>query len=253
MEVEKVNTGVDPLTTMDKYNFDMVAEQPWEETLEFLASDMDPESIDICVLADRYREYISEMRNHDLKVSGRAVRVLAALLKMKAQTLRLEDEEPEHEEENPMDFEEDIVEEEIMEEGDEEPDLEIGPDLEMPVRQKPQRRITMDELKASLEDALEVKERRDEREEARMQMDQQFEIEEEDLQTKLNSLYGRIRDFVSSPSGNVDFSRIVENTDRQERIEKFKHVLNLENDRKVDLIQEEFLGDLQIKPKEQAG
>lgn len=236
---------------MEDYSTEMLAEQPWEETLEFLTSDMDPESIDICVLSDRYRTYIRELQRNNLQVSARAIRVLAALLNMKAQTLRLEDEEQEPEEENPMDFEEEeLIEEEEFVEEDEEPDLRVGPELEMPVKQKPKRRVQLDELKNSLRDAMEVKERREEREMQRQEMDQQFEVEEKDLQSKLNDLYGRIRNFVSSPSENVDFSRIIENEDSQEKIEKFKHVLNLENDEKVDLIQEEFLGDLMVKPKE---
>ena len=237
---------------MDDYKIEQMAQQPWEQTLEFLASDMDPERIDICVLADRYREYISELRQHDLKISGRAIRVLSALLNMKAQRLDLEDEkEEEFEEENPMDFEdEELIEDEAVE--DTGPDLDVGPELDVPVRKKPKRRMKLDELKDSLEEAMEVKERREQREQERMEIDQQFEVQEEDLQTKLNSLYGRIKNFVSSPSENVDFSRIVEADDSQEKIEKFKHVLNLENDEKVDLIQEEFLGNLRIKPREQA-
>ena len=234
---------------MEDYNVNTVAEQPWEETLEFLTSDMDPTSIDICVLTDRYRTYIRELQKNDLEVSARAIRVCAALLNMKAQALNLEDEE--EEEENPMDFEEEeLIEEEEMIE-DDEPDLAVGPELEMPVKNKPRRRVRLDELKASLKDAMEVKEERERREQERMEMDQQFEVEEEDLQTKLNSLYGRIKNFVSSPAENVDFSQIIDENDSQEKIEKFKHVLNLENDEKVDLIQEEFLGDLRIKPKEQ--
>jgi chromatin segregation and condensation protein Rec8/ScpA/Scc1 (kleisin family) len=235
---------------MEDYDAEMVAEQPWEETLEFLTSDMNPESIDITVLADRYREYIRELQKNNLQVSARAIRVLAALLNMKAQALRLEEEEDE-EEENPMDFEEEelIEEEEIVE--DDEPDLNVGPDLEMPVKQKPKRRVRLDELKDSLRDAMEVKEKREQREEQRMEMDEQFEVEEEDLQTKLNSLYSRITDFVSSPSENVDFTKLVSDADSQEKIEKFKHVLNLENDEKVDLIQEEFLGNLRVQPKEE--
>ena len=236
---------------MKDYDASMVAEQPWEETLDFLTSDMDPQSIDIAVLADRYREYIQELQSNDLQVSARAIRILAALLNMKAQAMALEEEEEqEPEEENPMDFEdEELIEEEDMVE-DDEPDLVVGPDLEMPVKQKPKRRVQLDELKDSLRDAMEVKEKREEREQQRQEMDQQFEVEEEDLQSKLNSLYGRIRNFVSSPSDNVDFSKLVNSDDSEEKIEKFKHVLNLENDEKVDLIQEEFLGNLQVQPKD---
>ncbi|MFB6217193.1 MAG: segregation/condensation protein A, partial [Candidatus Aenigmatarchaeota archaeon] len=190
-----------------------------------------------------------ELQQNNLQVSARAIRVLAALLNMKAQALRLEEEEQE-EEENPMDFEEEefIEEEEIVE--DDEPDLAVGPDLEMPVKQKPKRRVRLDELKESLRDAMEVKEKREQREEQRQEMDEQFEVEEEDLQSKLNSLYNRITDFVSSPSENVNFTKLVNDADSQEKIEKFKHVLNLENDEKVDLIQEEFLGNLQVQPKD---
>lgn len=236
---------------MEDYNTSMVAEQPWEETLDFLTSDMDPESIDIAVLADRYREYIQELQENDLQVSARAIRILAALLNMKAQAMAIEEESQEPEEENPMDFEEEeLIEEEEMIQ-DDEPDLVVGPELEMPVKQKPKRRVQLDELKESLRDAMEVKEKREKREKQRQKMDQQFEVEEQDLQSKLNSLYGRIKNFVSSPSEKVDFSKIIEEDNNQERIEKFKHVLNLENDEKVDLVQEEFLGNLHIKPKEQ--
>ncbi|NMI89074.1 hypothetical protein GLU26_01030 [Nanohaloarchaea archaeon] len=234
---------------MEQHRAEMVAEQPWEETLEFLVSDMDPEKIDVAILADRYREYIQELQTNDLQVSAKAVRILAALLNMKAKTVNLEEEE-ENEEENPMDFEEEeLIEEEEMIQ-DDEPELAVGPDLEMPVKQKPKRRMKMSELKKSLREAMEVKEKRQQRQEQRQEMDQQFEVEEEDLQSKLNSLHNRIRDFVSSPSENVDFSRLVSSKDSEEKIEKFKHVLNLENDQKVDIIQEDFLGNLQIKPKE---
>jgi Uncharacterized conserved protein len=234
---------------MEQHRAEMVAEQPWEETLEFLVSDMNPEKIDVAVLADRYREYIQELQTNDLQVSAKAVRILAALLNMKAKTVNIEEEE-EPEEENPMDFEEEeLIEEEEMIQEDE-PELAVGPDLEMPVKQKPKRRMKMSELKQSLREAMEVKEKRQQRQEQRQEMDQQFKVEEEDLQSKLNSLHKRIRDFVSSPSENVDFSKLVSSKDSEEKIEKFKHVLNLENDQKVDIIQEDFLGNLQIQPKE---
>lgn len=234
---------------MRQHKAEIIAEQPWEETLEFLVSDMDPEKIDVTILAERYREYIQELQTNDLQISAKAIRVLAALLNMKAQTVNLE-EEQEPEEENPMDFEEDEIIEDQNLMKDDEPNLAVGPDLEMPVKQKPKRRMKLGELKNSLRDAMEVKEKREEREKQRQEMDQQFEVEEEDLQSKLNSLHKRIRNFVSSPSENVDFSTLVSSKNREERIEKFKHVLNLENDQKVDIIQEDFLGDLRIQPKD---
>jgi chromatin segregation and condensation protein Rec8/ScpA/Scc1 (kleisin family) len=235
---------------MEDHDIEMMAEQPWEETLEVLTRDMDPQDIDISVLADRYREYINELQEYDLAVPARAIRLCAALLKMKAVRLYYE-EEQEEKDENPMDFEEEEIEE--VETQDREPDLEFGPELDMPVKPKPKRRVTMDELKESLEDALEIKEKREERQERRMEIDEQFDMDEEDLTQKLNSLFSRIKGMVSSKTREeVDFDHLVESDDNEERIEKFKHILSLENDEKVDVIQEEFLGSLKVRPDEDA-
>ncbi len=221
----------------------MIAEQPWEETLEFLTADMPPQEIDIAVLADRYRKYISELQDYDFSIPAKAIRICAALLNMKAMAVYdpEELEKDEDVEENPMDFEED--EEDPVE-------LEVGPELEMPVKNKPKRRMRFDELKDALNDALEVQEHREERQEQRIEMDQAFEMDEEDLTDKLDSLMNSIVSFVGSDDEKVEFDALLEQKDREEKIEKFKHVLHLENDEQVRLIQEEFLGDLHVRPEE---
>jgi chromatin segregation and condensation protein Rec8/ScpA/Scc1 (kleisin family) len=234
---------------MEEYRVEEIAEQPWEETIDFLTADMPPQEIDITVLADRYREYLSELQEYDLSVPARAIRICAALLKMKAQALDFEEEE--EQEENPMDFEEDhIMEEEMMQE-EETQRIEIkdGPDLSIPVKAKPRRRMQLDELKDALEDAVEVKQRREKRQERRAEMDQKFEMNEEDITQKLNNLLGSIKSRITSSGEKVDFDELLEQKDREEKIEKFKHMLHLENDEKVELIQEEFLGDLHVKPE----
>jgi chromatin segregation and condensation protein Rec8/ScpA/Scc1 (kleisin family) len=229
---------------MEEHQVEMIAEQPWEETLEFLTSDMPPQDIDIAVLADRYRKYISEMQDYDLSVPARAIRICAALLNMKAMAIYDPEEVQEDEEleENPMDFEDD--------EEEEQKELEVGPELDMPVKNKPKRRMRFDELKEALNDALEVQEQREERQEQRIEMDQAFEMEEEDLTDKLDSLMDSIVSFVGSDDDKVEFDSLLEQKDREEKIEKFKHVLHLENDEQVRLIQEEFLGDLHVRPEE---
>ncbi|MBY6294489.1 hypothetical protein GLU60_03815 [Nanohaloarchaea archaeon H01] len=228
---------------MGEHQVEMIAEQPWEETLEFLTADMPPQEIDIAVLADRYRKYISELQDYDFSIPAKAIRICAALLNMKAMAVYdpEELEKDEDVEENPMDFEED--EEDPVE-------LEVGPELEMPVKNKPKRRMRFDELKDALNDALEVQEHREERQEQRIEMDQAFEMDEEDLTDKLDSLMNSIVSFVGSDDEKVEFDALLEQKDREEKIEKFKHVLHLENDEQVRLIQEEFLGDLHVRPEE---
>lgn len=232
--------------TMQEYEIEHMAEQPWEETLDVLTRDMDPSSIDISVLADRYREYLNELQDYDLSVPARAIRLCAALLKMKTLALDGEEAQEEEEPENPMDFEEPIEEVE-----DETPDLETGPDLEMPVKPRPKRRMELDELKTALRDAMEVKERRDERQEVREEFDEQFEFDEEDINSRINSLFSKVKNLVSGSDDRVEFQSLLEENTNEEKIEKFMHVLNLENDKRVRTIQEEFLGDLHVKPEEE--
>lgn len=231
------------------YEIDNLAEMPWEDTLEFLTADMDPESIDICILAERYKEYIEELEDFDLEVPARAIRLCAALLRIK--TLALTGEQIEEEEqENPMAFEEEpMMEEEFVE--DDEPDLEVGPDLKIPVKAKPRRRMSLDELTAALEDAMEVKQKREERQELREEMEDPVGIDEKSLEEKVNSLFSRVTNLVTGNSDKIPFNRLVENGDNEEKIEKFLHVLHLENEQKVQCIQEEWLGDLEVKPKKE--
>ncbi|MFB6209653.1 MAG: segregation/condensation protein A [Candidatus Nanohaloarchaea archaeon] len=231
---------------MQDYEISELAEQPWKETLDVLTADMDPRSIDIAVLADRYRNYIEELESFNLEVPARAVRLLSALLKFKTLAIAGEEVREEEEQENPMDFEEEeLVEEEEL------PELETGPELEMPVKPKPKRRMSLDELKDALGDAMEVKERREERQEMRQEIDDHLEVDEKSLNEKINSLFSRLTNLVGSSSDKVEFDQLVENQESEERIEKFLHVLHLETDQKVECIQDEWLGDLEVRPTEE--
>ena len=235
---------------MDEHQVEMMVEQPWEETLDFLTADMPPQEIDIKVLANRYREYIKEMQEYDLSVPAKAIRICAALLNMKAMTMYSPEEaEQEEFEENPMDFEEENIAEE--KEDSDEVELDMGPELEIPVKNRPQRRMRIGELKDALESALEVHQQREERQEMRAEMDEAFEVDEDDITDKLNTLMDKITSF-GSDDEEIHFDSLIEQQEREERIEKFKHVLHLENDEKVRLIQDEFLGDLHVRPEDEA-
>ncbi|MFQ3308192.1 MAG: chromatin segregation and condensation protein Rec8/ScpA/Scc1 (kleisin family) [Candidatus Nanohaloarchaea archaeon] len=223
----------------------------WEETLEFLTQDMPAEEIDIAVLADRYREYIQEMEKYDLKVPAKAIRICSALLNMKTAVLLMDEDQRE---ESVEEVEEELEAEiEGEEEEDSTVEIEDPPELDIPVKQKPKRRVHLNELKDSLRDAMQVKEQREQRVERREQIDEQFEMDEDDLESKLNNLLSSIKGLVSSKTRRkIDFNNLIEQNDNEEKIEKFKHILHLENDEKVDIIQEEFLGDLEVKPDEEA-
>lgn len=236
---------------MQEYEIEELAHQPWEDTLDIMTADMDPSEIDIAVLAERYKEYIQELQEFNLEVPARAIRLLAALLKIKTYALAGEELE-EEEQENPMDFEEEELLEEDEEMIDEEPDLEVGPDLEIPVKPKPKRRMDKSELKDALRDAMDVKQKREERQERREEMDRQMNLDEESLEDKINSLFSRLNNLITGKSNDkVEFEKLLEDKNSEEKIEKFLHVLHLENEEKVRCIQDEFLGDLEVKPEDE--
>lgn len=225
-----------------------IAEQDdWEQSIDYLTQDMPAEEIDIKILAERYKEYLDELQSHDFKVSANAIKICSVLLNMKAYAM-ISDENPYQD-----NMEEEVVEEEAVKEENEEnnkPDLREGPPLSVPVKSRQKRRMHLSELKDSLREALEVKERREERQERRQEIDQQFEMEEEGLETKLNNMINKIKNVVSTETREkINFEKLVDRKDNQEKIEKFKHILHLENDEKVNLIQEEFLGDLEVEPE----
>ena len=233
---------------MEEHRVEMMVDQPWEETLDFLTADMPPQEIDIKILADRYRKYIKEMQDYDLSVPAKAIRICAALLNMKTMAMYTEEENQMMDEENPMDFEDGELEEN-GDQSDDEVELDMGPELEIPVKNKPQRRMRIGELKDALESALEVHQQREERQEMRAEMDEAFEVDEDDITDKLNSLMDKITSFTSDDE-EIHFDNLLDQREREEQIEKFKHVLHLENDEKVQLIQEEFLGDLHVRPED---
>ncbi|PSG99935.1 MAG: hypothetical protein BRC28_02105, partial [Nanohaloarchaea archaeon SW_4_43_9] len=214
---------------MEDYEINELAEQPWEETVEILTADMDPSNIDIKVLADRYRDYIQELEEFDLEVPARAIRLCAALLRMKTLAMAGEQIEEEEPEENPMAFDDDELLEEDMVDNDK-LDLKSGPELEMPVKPKPKRRMSLNELKDALDDAMEVKERREDRQEMREEIDHELEVDEKSLDEKINSLFSRLTNLIGSSSDKVKFDQLVKNDQSEEQLEKFLHVLHLEDD-----------------------
>lgn len=229
---------------MEKRRLRKLNTRNWEDIIDYLTSDMDPQDIDLKELSSRYRTYINELEKHDLRVSARAIRILATLLNLKIKSI---------DGENPL--EENTDQQEDGEDVEEEDELEIdlvSKNLDVPIKPHKERRVSKSELKHALKDALKVEEQRNQRQEERHIVEQQFEPDRDSVKTRINQLYERVQNMVDDESG-VEFDRIVEDHDQEETIEKFKHVLTLEGDQKVDLVQQEFLGNLKVVPEKNGG
>lgn len=238
---------------IEEEDIEAIQDADWERMLERFTEDMDPWAIDIVKLADRYQNYIERLEEFDLEVPGRIIVVGAVLLRMKAEVLREMYEEGETdeamvEEELPEEFDEMVDEMEELEDVEEE-QLRIPEAVpEPPVKKKAKRKVTLDELKDALEDAVALEEQREERQEERKEAeDYGIEVEEDDITNKLEQLYGRLQEAISTGDDAVTFSDLAAEKDRQEQINEFVHVMHLETENRVRCMQEEWLGELEIE------
>ncbi|MDY6788959.1 MAG: segregation/condensation protein A [Candidatus Nanohaloarchaea archaeon] len=214
----------------------------WRSVLDRLTEDMDPWSIDIVKLAERYRNYLKEADRTDLKIPARMVLTCSILLRMKVnfmQDFRQEQETAQEER-----WEEEQIEEEPL-------DLEVpSSTVEPPVkRSKKPRKVTLDELKDALEKAIDIQQSRKDRQEERLVEQDFIDLEEKNIEDKLDELMDRLESYFDEET-EVAFHEILEQKDREEKIEKFIHVLHLETDGKIRCKQDQFFGKIQILPEE---
>ncbi len=248
MEAETVPRGEHE--EFDPHSVEALSSGDWERTLERFTEDMDPWNIDIVVLADRYKSYIERMERFDLEVPGRVVLAAAILLRMKAEALRAsEEDEPDEVEEEFMEFDEEMYDDPADENQLRIPEAVPTP----PVKKKGKRKVTLDELTDALSKAMDIKEKRGQRQEVRKEAeDYGIEVEEEDITDRLESMFSTLKGFVSNGTDAVTFSTLVEREDRQERIEQFVNLMHLETEERVRCYQEEWLGEIEIEVLEDA-
>lgn len=244
-------------TVTDPAPSDITVEQlqhnDWESVLDRFTEDMDPWAIDIVELADRYRDYIQRRERMDLEVPARMVVVCSVLLKVKVRLLHEQEQDDEPEEPPEEEFHEDEMEEDWTDDWEQELAVPEST-LEPPVKQMPRRRVSLDELKDALDSAVDThKKRKQRRRQRRQEEDESFiDIQENDIQDKLDSMMDRLTDFFSRGKERLTFDTVLERDASDERIEKFVHLLHLETDEKIRCRQEEFFGEIEILPDQDA-
>jgi len=244
---------------MDDWNQDPIqiediTARNWESVIDTVTADMDPWAIDIITLADRYRTYIEQREFKDLEIPARMIFVCAVLLRMKANVLS-DDEDDDRQQDDEMMPEQ----EELYEEDDafEEPEEQLAipqTTLKPAVDRDPKRRVSLDELKGALEKAVEIQERRKERRHERLEQEDEQEfidIQEDAINERLDQLVDRLTDIFDKGNDAVSFIEMIDRRDREEKLETFRHILHLETDEKIECEQEEFFGDIEIRPGKQ--
>ncbi len=231
------------VTRIAEIPLEELANESWEGVLRRLTADMDPWDIDIAELARRYREMLRAMHELRFEIPGRMVLTCSILLRMQSDDL-LASARPQSE------F---IAElEEAVEEAAEDWDAPIEPEEEfvIPLRRRPRRRVTLNDLRSALAAALKVSRRRSERRSAEPEDDgdifDYFEIGGEDITDRLHRLFSRIKKLLSGRRA-ISFFRLLERGDKEERVSRFVEILHLAAQGEISCEQEEFLGDIIIR------
>jgi len=213
---------------------------------------MSPWDVDITKLANLYIKHLKELKNADLKVSGKVVLAAAILLKIKSKRLVGEDLNEfdrllASSEETSDEMYDSLAQE--LKQGEAHNLPASAFELNPRVPQGRRRKVSIYELVSALEKALEVKQRRQNRlHTADIPMPQS----KFDITSAITGLFNKILGFFGIKK-EVKFSQLIESKTREQKIYTFIPLLYLSNQRKIDLQQDTAFGEITIteaKPDE---
>jgi segregation and condensation protein A len=194
---------------------------------------LDPWNIDISILTNRFVQAVREMKQKDIKISGKFLLAAAILLKMKADYLIAKEEEEAVGEEAQLPIE-------LLE-------FELEPHIPVPKK----RKVTLEELMNSLRTALVVRQRREVRFKER-RIEVKREIRKVDIGEKIKNLYNKISDFFQQfKTKEVEFSKLIPTRHRWDIIWTFIPLVHLANKGEVRLRQDEPFGEIYVRGREE--
>jgi segregation and condensation protein A len=211
---------------------------------------MDPWSIDIGQLSQRFMKDIKSMKELDFAVSGKMILAAAILVRLKSNKLVGEDltyldqliasTEQSDEDQFYQELEgmESSHSTRVNIEGRE---YTLTPRTPQPRK----RKVSVYDLVEALEKALEVKKRRRlfEREEIHMEIPKK----EIDIEELVMDVFGKVKNHYISKKDNVlKFVHLLKDGTKMDKVMTFLPLLHLSNAGKVALTQEEHLGDIHI-------
>jgi len=209
------------------------SERAWEFVLLDIvkSEDLDPWDIDISKLTAKYTERVNNMKQLDLRIPARLILATAILLRMKSEHLlsidTIEDEFS------------DFTDDDLFDQPDPERELiEDVPDLNIHVRRKHIRKITLGDLIDKLKKSMEPKAPRTRNTLFRL------DLPDQDISQQIEVLYEKI---INHSLKKIPFSNLTEKKNRRGVIETFLPLLHLANDHKIDLHQEEFFEELYVQ------
>ena len=204
------------------------SERAWEYILLDIvkSNELDPWDLDISKLTQTYIERIRKMKELDLRIPARIILAAAILLRMQSETLTL------------TKSEEDRFNE-LFGDKDSETPAEIPeqvPLLELHLTRKPERKITLTDLIATLEKAFEKSHKEP-------MMPQQFALHmpEVDISELITALYNKIYNL---PETRIPFVKLLAARTPSAVVDTFLPLLHLANEQKIDFEQAKLFAEI---------
>ncbi|MEK6916412.1 MAG: segregation/condensation protein A [Nanoarchaeota archaeon] len=223
----------------------------WQNMIYDLVSSesMDPWNLDVSLLAQKFLEKLSKLKDMDLKISGKVLLAAAIMLRVKSYRFLSEDinaldsliasaNEPELGEdlfEEMIDYEEGAV------------NLKEKPAIYPRTPQPRKRKVSVFDLVNALEKALEVYERRPPK--LKSYPDVKIPEKSLDISRVIHEVYKKITDHFSSKgklAPKLTFNLLLPENTKEDKVFTFIPLLHLDNQRKIDLMQETHLGEIGI-------
>jgi len=214
---------------------------------------MDPWDIDISLLSQRFLEMLKKLKEIDFRISGKVLLAAALLLKIKSNKLINEDLTEldrlfSSGEEIEGDFYEELEAELESQSGALIPKAEEDYKLVPKTPQPRKRKVSVYDLVAALNKALEVKQRRVMRDIPELNIE--IPKEHVDITFVIKGLYSKIKDYFAKKGERLTFSHLTPSETKEDKVLTFVPLLHLTNQRKIDLFQEQHFGEIEILLKE---
>jgi len=211
---------------------------------------MDPWDVDVSILTKKYLETIKQLKEHDFRISGKVILAAAILLKIKSEKLVGEDFDEftklitslEEQEED---------EAAIFDDNGLIPKFHEIPTLIPRTPQPRKRKVSIFDLVKALQKALEVKKRRVLN--SIPPMDMEIPKKKKEITEVIRDVYGKIKSFfMSGKTEKLTFSNLLPSSSKEDKVYTFIPLLHLSQQNKVELIQNEPFGEIEVVMIKQA-
>lgn len=207
---------------------------------------MDPWDINISILAEKFLDMLKKLKEMDFRISGKVVYAAALLLRIKSNKLLQEDIVA-------LDqliagTDEELNLDEISSNNDFHNDMEGKPQLFPKTPQPRKRKVSVYDLVKALEKALEVETRR----KKFFVQNPVVTIPEQktDIGASMKTIFLKITSYFKKKNKKdirLTFDQLVPSNKKEDKVMTFIPLLHLDTQRKIDLMQEQHFGEIEIK------